>query len=263
MSNVKVTILGSGAAPGVPSVAFGWGNCNPNNPKNIRTRAGTYIEFGDTKLIIDTSPDIRTQMLNNKIGAVDGILYTHSHSDHVGGMDDLRELNRITHKNVNIYCSKYTYNSIEQRFGYLLNHGSEVKEVLTKPSVYPTIFDNYNSFVINNTNIKPIKMTGHNDVSNGYIFNDGQIVYIADFKSLDDEVFEHIKVKPELLIIPCTLHTGCKFHPTLDYVKEVINRIDPKKAIINHMAIENDYDFINENTDKRTFPAYDGMVIEL
>jgi len=263
VSNIKITILGSGAAPGVPSVGLGWGECNPNNPKNVRTRTGTYLEFGTTKLLIDTSPDIRSQMLKHQIGAIAGILYTHSHSDHIGGMDDMRELNRLTHENVNIYCTKATYKGIEQRFDYLLNHSKEVRNVILMPSLYPNIIENYSDFTINNVDIKPIKMTGHSVETNGFIFNQGQIVYLADFKSIDEEVYKQIKTRPELLIIPCTNKHGCTFHPSFDVVKDIINKINPKQAIINHMAIENDYDFINENTDERTFPAYDGMVIEI
>jgi phosphoribosyl 1,2-cyclic phosphate phosphodiesterase len=264
MSNVKITILGSGAAPGVPSVAFGWGECNPDNPKNIRTRTGTYLEFdNNTKILIDTSPDIRIQMIKNKIGPVNGILYTHAHSDHIGGMDDLREINRITKNNVEIYCTKNTYKDISTRFSYLINLDKNVTDVLSKPSLYPNIIENYKNFTIEGIDIQPIEMTGHNIGSNGYIFNNGEIVYLADFKTIDDKVLDQIINKPKLLIIPCTTYKGCKFHPTLDYVKELINKINPEKAIINHMAIENDYDFINKNTDERTIPAYDGMVIEL
>jgi len=263
VSKIKVTILGSGAAPGVPSIGHGWGACNPDNPKNIRSRTGTYLEFGETKLLIDTSPDIRAQMLNNKIGAVNGILYTHSHSDHVGGIDEMRELNRLTHKNVDIFCTQDTYNNINHRYGYLINHEQEARNVMLFPSLYPNIIENYNRFTINSVDITPVKMSGHSVETNGFVFNNGQIVYLADFKSVDEEVYEQIKVQPELLIIPCTNQFGATYHATLDEVKEVINKINPKQAIINHMAIENDYDFMNENTDNRTFAGYDNMTIEL
>ena len=91
----KVTILGSGAAPGVPAIAYGWGNCNPNNPKNVRTRTSVYIEHDQTKILIDTSPDLRMQMLANGIRELDAVLYTHPHADHLHGIDDLREINRL------------------------------------------------------------------------------------------------------------------------------------------------------------------------
>ena len=88
----KVVFLGAGAAPGVPSVSCGWGNCDPNNPKNIRRRTSTYYDINGVKILVDTSPDLRQQMLDNEIVAVDAVLYTHSHFDHVSGIDrDARE----------------------------------------------------------------------------------------------------------------------------------------------------------------------------
>ena len=91
----KVIILGSGAAPGVPSLSCGWGDCNPNDSRNIRTRTDTYVEINDTKILIDTSPDIRQHLLDNNIKHLDAVLYTHAHADHLHGIDDLREITRI------------------------------------------------------------------------------------------------------------------------------------------------------------------------
>ena len=126
----KITILGSGAAPGVPSVSGGWGCCNPLNPKNRRFRTGTYIELNGTKILIDTSPDIRLQLLNNSIKAVDGILYTHAHADHLHGIDDLRELNRISQMPIDIYADFNTAETIRTRFPYLLTDREHLKNSL-------------------------------------------------------------------------------------------------------------------------------------
>ena len=94
----KLVILGSGAAPGVPSVSGGWGACNPTNPKNNRQRAGAYLTDGTTQILIDTSPDLKNQLIANNITVVDGVLYTHTHADHLHGIDDLRGITRNTGK---------------------------------------------------------------------------------------------------------------------------------------------------------------------
>ena len=110
----KVIILGSGAAPGVPSLANGFGDCDPKNEKNIRLRSGTYMEIGDVKFLIDTSPDLRMQLLDNRITALDGICYTHAHSDHLYGIDELREINRITCRPLDIFATDVTMREIKK-----------------------------------------------------------------------------------------------------------------------------------------------------
>ena len=115
----KLIILGSGAAPGVPSLGTGFNQCNPENLKNIRMRTSTYLEFSGIKLLIDTSPDLRTQLINQNIRDIDGVLYSHSHADHFNGIDDLREINRINRQSLNFYAGKQTTKDIQKRFSYL------------------------------------------------------------------------------------------------------------------------------------------------
>ena len=92
-----VIFAGTGAAPGVPSLSNGWGFCDQDNPRNVRRRIGTYYNFNGTEILVDTSPDLRMQLLDNQIRRLDAVLYTHSHADHLHGIDDLREINRINH----------------------------------------------------------------------------------------------------------------------------------------------------------------------
>lgn len=102
----QLTILGSGAAPGVPSLGRGWGACDPQNPKNRRLRTSAYLEYDGVRLLIDTSPDLRLQLLANDIRYLDGVLYTHAHADHVHGIDDIREINRIIRQNLHFMPEK-------------------------------------------------------------------------------------------------------------------------------------------------------------
>ncbi len=119
-----VTILGSGAAPGVPSLSCGWGNCNPNNPKNRRMRAGTFIEIDNTKILIDTSPDIRSQLIDNNICRIDAVLYSHAHADHLHGIDDLREITRIRLNDAFIEQGQVAYDNGVYNFDGLNKIGS-------------------------------------------------------------------------------------------------------------------------------------------
>ena len=117
---IKVTVLGAGAAPGVPSLSCGWGDCNPENAKNLRTRTSTYYDFNGTAILIDTSPDLRLQLIRHQIKRLDGVLYTHTHADHLHGIDDLREINRINNNSLNFYAKGDVVETICQRFPYLI-----------------------------------------------------------------------------------------------------------------------------------------------
>src|SRR5688500_14618780 len=103
MCAMKVTILGCGSAPGVPAISSGWGACDPNNPRNRRRRASIMVEEGATRLLVDTSPDLRQQLLDADTRSFDAVIYTHDHADHVQGLDELREVNRFMGKPLAVF----------------------------------------------------------------------------------------------------------------------------------------------------------------
>lgn len=286
----KVIILGSGAAPGVPSLSCGWGNCNPENPKNRRSRTSTYVEINNVIILIDTSPDIRLQMIDNHITEMDAVLYTHTHADHLHGIDDLREITRIrldkalkTHgytkhlqgeynwrelkgincSSIECYGIADTVRNIKKRFGYLVASRLKKQNIFYVPSINCNIIKPNHPFYIKGVKVTPLKLLGHSVPSVGYAFNDGEVVHIADFKTLASSVFKQITVRPKLLIIPLTTPYGQPAHAGFDAVMEYISKINPERAVINHMATECDYDEINNQTPNFITPAYDGMTIEI
>ena len=259
----KVVILGAGAAPGVPSLCCGWGNCNPENKKNRRIRTSTYYEFPNSQILIDTSPDLRQQLINNQINYLDAVLYTHAHADHLHGIDDLREINRINQDSLDIYGCPITMEYIQQRFDYLLAEPGRKGDCILRASLIPHQITPNETFYIKETKITPIKLLGHNMPTTGYIFNDGEIVHIADFRAIDDKGLEQIKQRPKLLIMPLTTPEEKRFHAGLETILQYIEKINPEKTILNHMASECDYDEINALTPKNVYPAYDNMIIEL
>ena len=118
---MRITVLGSGTSSGVPVIGNYWGACDPNNPKNRRSRVSVAVEEGDTRLIIDTSPDLREQCLANNIDKVDGVLFTHDHADHTHGIDDLRIMAMRSRQRVPIYADKGTLETLNQRFDYIFD----------------------------------------------------------------------------------------------------------------------------------------------
>ncbi len=259
----KVVVLGSGAAPGVPCVAKGWGRCDSSNSKNRRRRTSTYIEYNQTKIVIDTSPDLRWQMLDNNIKNLDGVLYTHHHADHLHGIDDLREINRITQKSLNFYANKDTYDIICHRFPYLITSSNKAIDAQKQPSLCPNLIEYYVPFYINDLKITPIKLLGHNICSTGYVFNDGDIVYIADYRYIEDEALKHINKDVKLMILPLTTPYQNTYHAGIEDVLLDIKKINPQRAVINHMAIESDYLEVQNMTPDNVEPAYDNLTINL
>jgi len=259
----KLIILGCGGAPGVPSINSGWGACNPQNPKNYRTRTSTYIEYNGVSLLIDTNPDISHQLTSKQIRSFDALLYTHAHADHIHGIDDMRGINRVTHKNLNFYSGPKTAKYIKHNFSYLLTKPHKLQDVVRMPSLVPNILKPNRQFEIKGLKIMPIKILGHCPESIGYIFNDGDIVYIPDFKIIAESGYKRILKRPKLLVIPLTTPYGQVTHAGLEDVLKVIERINPERAVINHMASECDYDWVNNSTPENVEAAYDGMEIVL
>lgn len=255
----KLTILGSGAAPGVPSVAGGWGNCDPKNPKNCRRRTTSCLEYKNTRILIDTSPDLRVQLLNTDIRHLDGIVYTHAHADHLHGIDELREINRAEHCSLDFYATEETVKEVEERFPYLLAARGHTNNVSSRPSLIANRIEYYRPFMINELKVTPIRLLGHNMPTTGYVFNDGEMVYIADYREIEEVAFDYIKQPVKLMVVPLTLPEGGSYHAGLGEIMRDIERVGPERAVINHMAIECDYDEINKLTPKNVEPAYDGM----
>ncbi len=254
--------LGAGASPGVPSLSNGWGACNPDNPKNIRRRTSTLYEINGVKILIDTSPDLRMQLLDNRITALDGICYTHAHSDHLYGIDELREINRITCRPLDVYATPVTMREIRRRFSYLLLDKKTDEFYLSRPGLLPHVIRPNHAFDIKGVKIMPLKLLGHNMPSFGYILND-EIVHVADFKYLAGSAEERIAaVKPKLMVLPLTIVNKHRYHIGLEEALGYIEKFNPERVVLNHMASECDYDFVEAHTPENVHPAYDNLKLE-
>ncbi len=260
---LKVVYLGSGAAPGVPSLGAGWLYCNPDNPKNRRRRTSTYVEIDGVKILIDTSPDLRLELIDQNIRDLDAVLYTHMHADHLHGIDDLREINRINLNSLNFYAGPQSVKLIKKRFDYLIADGKNPNNAIRKPSLVANIVKPNHPFEVKGVKITPIKLLEHCPECLGYVFNDGEYVHLADFKKIAGSAFKMIKRRPELLTAPLTTIKGEVQHASLDEVMEVVKRINPRKVVLNHLTNECDYDNVNALTPDYCEPAYDNLQIEI
>ena len=259
----KVIILGSGAAPGVPTISNGWCACNPQNVKNRRGRAGVYAEINGTRILIDTSADIRNQMLQNNIRKVDAVLYTHAHADHIMGIDDLRALTYHTHQGLNIYGEASHIAELRHRFDYVFAD-MPTKDSTARPQLISNIVEYGREFAVGKIKIMPLSFAGHTVPTTGYALNDGEMVLIPDYKIIPEVTLKYLqKIDVNVLIMPLTTMETSLYHAGIDTNMNYIRQIGPKKVYFTHLGPYCDYDEVMQKTPQNVEPAYDGLTIEL
>ena len=255
---MRVTILGCGAAPGVPSVSSGWGHCDPANPKNRRRRASILVEQETAALLIDTSPDLREQMLDVGVRRLDGVLFTHGHADHIHGIDELREINRAMQAPIPAFATVETLQVLETRFTYVFE-GIARGETFYRPWLLSNVIDT-EAFRVGPFHIRPF--TQDHGFSTTVGFRIGDFAYSTDVLSLSPEA----KAGLSGLDVWVVGALGALPHPThasLDQVLSWIDELKPRRAVITHMSNALDYDTLMRQLPVGVTPAFDGMQIEL
>ena len=267
--SLTFTILGCGSSGGVPRPALGWGACDPNNPKNRRRRCSLLVERGDakrddtkrTRVLVDTSPDLREQLIDAQVDWVDGIFYTHEHADHTHGIDDLRALFIHRRRRLDAYVNEETSRVLVSRFDYCF---------VTPPgSNYPPILDEHR--IAPGT---PVEIAGeggaitvlpflqdHGDIpSLGYRF--GPVAYSSDLVDLPAASIP-LLAGLDLWIVDALRYREHPSHFSVDDALKWIARIKPKRAILTNMHTDLDYDELKEKLPAHVEPAYDGMRVTL
>ncbi len=262
---MRVTILGAGGSTGVPGVGIGWGKCDPNNPKNRRTRPSITVEDPETGsiILVDTSPDMREQAINAGLERLDGLLLTHGHADHLHGIDDIRGINRVMGAPIDLYTDQTTMSEVEQRFGYTLEPLPEPPEGRRmnyyKPVLTPHIIAPGERFSVGSIPIDVIDQDHGFSKTLGFRF--GPIAYSTDVKTMPEEAFETLK-GVKIWIIGAPVNFDHPTHVHVDGALEWIERIAPERAILTHLGHRLDYETLRKDLPGRVEPAYDGMVIE-
>lgn len=253
---MKITILGCGSSMGVPVVGNeGWGDCDPAEPKNRRTRVSILVEQGPTRLLVDTPPDLREQLLAARVDRVDAVLFTHGHADHLHGIDDLRAVNLVRGAKLDAYADATTMKTIQERFDYVFE---PIKgDFFYKPTLVPNVIDG--PFEIGGIRIQSFVQDHGFSKSLGYRF--GRIAYSTDVVTLDEQAFE-ILAGVELWIVDAFRLKPHATHTHLARTLEWIERVKPKRAVLTHMSPAMDYHRVKAMVPAHVEPAYDGMVIE-
>ena len=254
---IEVTILGCGSSGGVPLIGNIWGPCNPNDSRNIRRRVSILVKNNKKTFLVDTSPDLRMQMLDANIKDVDAVLYTHSHADHVHGIDDLRAFcwQRKDNKPLPIYSDQYTIDQITKRFDYAFEnkYGPAVPSLVAN-----TISIGHNT--IQGINVQAIKQIHGKGFSLGYRFDN--VAYSTDVNNMPDESMEQLK-NLDLWIVDCVRYEPHYSHSHFDQTIAWIKKLKPKKAILTHMGHWLDYNELKNKCPDNVVPGIDGMVIKI
>jgi phosphoribosyl 1,2-cyclic phosphate phosphodiesterase len=256
--SVKFIILGSGSSMGVPRADGYSGNCDLDNVKNHRTRCSALIKFDDSNILIDTSPDLRSQLLKNKIKSIDKVFYTHLHADQTHGINDLRPFFLINKKKIPVFAdnrtSKYLYSTF--RYCFKSSYGYPSTLVLNNLKNKHT-FKNKNKKIL----IESIP-TEHGKIESICYLINKKLAYASDISLFYKKDYKKL-TKLDYLIVDCLWYRKHSAHFNLDQVLDLVKKILPKKTILTNMHCDLDYDQLKEKLPKNIVPGYDGMTINL
>ncbi|MDR3450172.1 MAG: MBL fold metallo-hydrolase [Alphaproteobacteria bacterium] len=250
---MKVTILGCGSASGVPLIGGDWGACDPGNPRNRRSRVSVLVEEGDTKLIVDTSPDMRQQLLDCGLKKLDAVLYTHDHADHCHGIDELRSVNWLTQKPTPVYATPEVLLGLETRFAYIFHGagGGYYKPVVTTHEIT-------GPFTVGDIAVTPFAQAHGKITSMGFRF--GDFAYSTDVSALDEQAFATL-AGVKVWVVDALREEPHPTHSHLAQTLEWIARLRPERAILTHMNQTLDYASLAAKLPPGVEPAYDGMIL--
>lgn len=229
-----------------------WGKCDPKNPKNRRRRVSIMVEEGDSRLIVDTSPDLREQLLDAQIDDLNGVLYTHDHADHTHGIDDLRG---IFHSNggvpLPVFTNKMTLDVLKRRFDYIFK----------SKQGYPAICTENEIEAGQRFNVGKIEVLAFDQIhgpmkSLGFRF--GKLAYSTDISDMTEEGFKALE-GVDTWIVDALRYDPHPTHTHLDKTLGWIERVKPKRAYLTHMTWDMDYETLMANLPKGVEPAFDGL----
>ena len=256
---MKFIILGCGSSMGVPRPDGFFGNCDPKNKKNYRTRCSALIKTTDENILIDTSPDLRQQLLKHKIKKINKVLYSHMHGDQTHGINDLRSFYINNKKQIDVYADFFTSKYLKNSFSYVFkSYSNEYPATLKINQLKKNLITkNYSKKI----KIRSIEVEHGNVKSNCFII-DQKLAYISDVSKIYAKDYRYFR-KLKYLIIDCLWYNYHPSHFNLDKSLSVIELFKPKKAILTNLSPVLDYKVLKKILPNNIIPAHDGLTIKL
>jgi len=262
---ITLTILGSGSSAGVPRPALGWGACDPNNPKNRRRRCSLLVEKASntetTRVLIDTSPDLREQLLASGVDHLDAVFLTHEHADQTHGIDDLRSVVLHMRKRIPVYLNQSTAKDISSRFAYCFEQapGSDYPAILSRRPIEAggtqTIEGKggaitLSAFLLQHGNIPAL----------GYRI--ANAAYTPDLNDIPEQSYSALE-NLDLWIVDALRYAPHPSHFSLDDALDWIAKFKPKRAVLTNLHSDLDYETLRQKLPDGVVPAYDGMQLTI
>jgi phosphoribosyl 1,2-cyclic phosphate phosphodiesterase len=254
---VKLRLLGCGTSSGVPRVGDDWGQCDRAEPRNRRRRASILVEHGPCRILVDTSPDLREQLLDARVSDVEAVIWTHDHADHCHGIDDLRQLYHARGRPVNGYARPYALDMLRRRFAYAFEGQGGYPALVTGHELP-------NHINLAGMSVRTADQPHGPITSAGLRFDAGgaAIGYSTDFDSVTDDMAALLDGL-DLWVVDALRRKPHPTHPHLAMTLDWIRKLAPKRAILTHMDNSMDYNALRAELPDGVEPGYDGLEIDL
>lgn len=262
---MKITLLGTGPSAGLPQIGGrdgrgDWGRADPHEPRNRRTRSSIVIQSDNGgRILVDTGPDLRMQLINNGIGRIDAIFYTHAHADHIAGLDEVRVLNRSLGAPIPIYGTEKTLDDLKQRFDYAFKDWNGT--FFSRPVLTPTEITPGQRLTVDGLEILVLDQDHGFGQSLG--FRIGDFAYSTDVVRMSEATLSALKGIKYWVVGCFTPAADHPSHAGLETVRHWIELLQPQRSILTHMGALMDYQTLRTTLPASIEPGYDGLVIDI
>lgn len=262
--SISFTFLGTGTSAGVPTIACNCEVCHSTDERDRRDRAGGMLEYKDNKgrdrrILIDTTPELRHQMLRHDVMGIDGVVYTHNHADHVFGIDDLRRFNVVMEQAIDIYGEQRVIDWLHDTYEYIFRPHKNVNDSFV-PMLLPRVIEPNEPFMIHDMAWHPIRLLHGRLPILGY--RAGGIAYCTDVSSVPPESWVFLEGL-DVLIIDSLRYRHHPTHLTVDQALEIIDQVQPRKAYLTHISHEIKHATLAAELPEHVTPAWDGLVVTI
>lgn len=257
---MRVTLLGTGTSYGVPQVGCRCRTCTSTDPRDRRTRASALVENGGKLLLIDTAPELRLQLVGASVERVDAVLYTHSHADHVHGIDDLRALSaRLGRPGLPVYGPAATLAELRHRFAYIFD-GVPARPGTSKPELTLHVLAAGTETAIAGVAVLPLELPHGDQTVFAYRF--GRLAYLTDVKAVPDDVRERLRGL-DVLVLNALLARPHPLHLSVPEAVAVAQQVGARRTLLTHLTHELPHAELAAKLPAGVEPAYDGLVVDV